>query len=73
MTRATRPYADAIATIEELPTMLRIVRRLRGISLRTAAEEIGISFSTVDRIERGEECYLSAALACLRWVDRPPG
>ena len=69
MSRKTSPYADALAVIEELPTMVRIVRQFRGKSLRAAAAEIGICFSTLYRIERGEDCTLSAALACLRWVS----
>lgn len=51
-----------------LPMLLRETRRSRHLSLRTAAEQIGMSFHTVSRIESGEDCALSNAVKILHWL-----
>jgi ribosome-binding protein aMBF1 (putative translation factor) len=66
------PYAELAEVIASLPLLLREARRARGLSLRAAARELGLSFSTVDRIERGEDCALSNATTVLRWLGQPP-
>lgn len=65
-------YAAAIEALEALPAMLKAVRLSRGIALRGAATEAGVSFSTVTRIESGEDCTVGSALALLRWMAAPP-
>jgi hypothetical protein len=62
--------ADVLAT---LPLLLRAERRRRQLSVRAAAEELGMSFATVSRIEAGEDCALSNAAKVLRWLGTPPG
>ena len=64
------PYREMADVIASLPLLLREARRARGLSLRATAKELRISFSTVDRIERGEDCALSNAVAVLRWLDQ---
>ena len=66
------PYAELAEIIANLPMLLREARRARGLSLRATARELGLSFSTVDRIERGEDCALSNATTVLRWLEQPP-
>lgn len=66
------PYAELADVIGNLPLLLREARRARGLSLRATARELRISFSTVDRIERGEDCALSNAVAVMRWLDQTP-
>lgn len=66
------PYAELADVIASLPLLLRETRRARRLSLRAAAKELGMSFSTVTRIEGGEDCALSNAVAVLRWLDQLP-
>lgn len=65
-------YLPAIEALESLGLSLKAVRLSRGKSLRKCATEIGISFSTVTRIESGEACDTTSALAVLRWLASPP-
>jgi transcriptional regulator with XRE-family HTH domain len=66
------PYAELAEVIAALPLLLREARRARGLSLRAAAGEIGMSFSTVTRIEAGADYTLSNATAVLEWLDQRP-
>lgn len=65
------PYGELADVIGHLPLLLREGRRARGLSVRAAARQLGCSFSTVSRMESGEDCALSNAVAVLRWLDRP--
>lgn len=64
-------YAELSELIGYLPLLMREARRQRRLSQRAAAEQIGCSFSTVSRMEGGEDCALSNAVAVLRWLDGP--
>lgn len=66
------PYRELAEVIGQLPLLLREARRARGLSLRAAAREIGMSFSTVTRMEAGSDCELSNAVAVLQWLDQTP-
>ena len=61
---------DVLDVLDNLPGTLRGVRILRGVSLRQAALEIGVSFGTVRRIESGEDANLSHVRMCLEWLRR---
>lgn len=67
-------YAEIIDVIENLPLIVREARRARGISLRQASEEIGISFSTLSRFEGRTEkvvgIQLEPVLLILDWLDQ---
>lgn len=65
-------YTELSELLDHLPLLLREARRKRRLSQRAAAEQIGCSFSTVSRMEGGEDCALSNAVAVLRWLDTPP-
>ncbi len=65
---APTPYSELIGVVEALPLLVRETRRRKGLSLRAAAQEIGVSFATVARAENGEDLVLSCAVALLRWV-----
>lgn len=70
------PYVELVEVLASLPILLREARRGRRLSIRAAAQEIGISFSTVTRIEQGEDCALSNAVVVFLWLDqqyRPTG
>ncbi|MBG0828519.1 helix-turn-helix transcriptional regulator [Planomonospora sp. ID67723] len=64
------PYAALIEVLASLPLLLRETRRARGLSQRAAAVQIGVSFSTISRIEARQDCELSNAMAVLCWFAR---
>lgn len=63
-------YDEVIGVLESLPVIVREARRRKGLSLRSAAEEIGVSFSTMSRIEAGHGCVLESAIAVLWWAAK---
>lgn len=63
-------YRELAEVIGRLPLLLREARRARGLSLRAAAAQLGMSFSTVTRMEEGNDCALSNAVAVMRWLDQ---
>lgn len=63
------PYAELADVLAALPTLLREARRARRLSMREAGRQLGMSASTVMRIEAGDGGALSNALAVLRWLD----
>jgi transcriptional regulator with XRE-family HTH domain len=69
VTEQLTPYAELAGVIARLPLLLREARRARGLSLRATAKELGVSFSTVSRLEEGNDCALSNAVAVLIWLD----
>lgn len=66
-------YAELADVLEALPATVREVRRMRRLSLRTAASQIGISFSTLDRFEsrvkRDVGIQLEPVIHIMRWLD----
>lgn len=72
MTARPTPYAELAEVIGHLPLLLREARRARGLTQRAAASQLGMSFSTISRMENGEDCALSNATAVLRWLDQTP-
>lgn len=68
MSKRPATYVDLANALESLPLLLLHERRVRGLSLRQAAKEAGVSFSTWSRWEAGamgESIEHLAAL--LRW------
>lgn len=68
MTTATDQLRQPISLLENVPDMLREKRDAMGISQREAARQIGISFSTVSRIEAGEWGAVKSWIAILKWI-----
>ena len=66
-------YRELATLLDNLPMLLREARRGRQLSGRAAGAEIGISVSTISRVENGAECSLPNAVAVLRWLDRQGG
>lgn len=62
-------YAELADVIGALPLLCREARRARGLSLRTAAEQMGLSFATISRFEAGKGAELKTALTVIRWLD----
>jgi len=67
----------AAGMLDVLPDVVRGLRVSRGLSIRQAATQIGINFSTLDRLERrATDTRISVARACLLWMaagDEAPG
>lgn len=70
---APTSYSELAAVIANLPLLLREARRARRLSMRAAADQLDMSFSTVRRIEEGRDCELSNAVAVLHWLDGTDG
>lgn len=64
-------YAELADVLEALPLLVRETRRRRGLSLRAVGRELDMAASSVDRLERGQNCDLGAAVAYLRWMHSP--
>lgn len=63
-------YWAMIDALEWLPALVREERLRRGLSLRTAAAEIGYTYADLCRFENGsKDVRASTAVAMLRWLD----
>lgn len=70
MSAAPTAYAELAQVIDRLPMLVREARRARGVSIRAAGRQMGLSFSTVSRFENGEGVTLNNAVLVLRWLDQ---
>lgn len=68
---ALKPHSWAACALilHNLPTFLARVRAERGLNMSEAAKEIGISPSTVHRIEHGYGCNTAVAVRVLTWMS----
>jgi ribosome-binding protein aMBF1 (putative translation factor) len=57
-----------VQVLESLPTLVAEKRRRDGLSLRQAAAHMGMSFSTVQRCEAGQDLALSNVVLFLQWL-----
>lgn len=58
-----------VGALDSLPEVVRYARLTRGLSIRQAADQIGVNFSTLDRLERrATDTRISVARACLLWI-----
>ena len=64
-------YTELAQVIADLPVIVRSARRMRRLSLRGAAEQIGLGFTTVQRVEAGHDMDTGTLQAILRWLDDP--
>lgn len=60
-------------TPRDLGRLLRERRRRDGLSLRQAAQDVGVSFNTLARIEKGHVPDLGTFQRIAEWVGVPPG
>lgn len=67
--KAPTTFAELAKLIEHMPIILVNARRARHLSQRAMALQAGMSFSTVSRIENGQEMNSDSLLAVLRWLD----
>ena len=61
-----------ILTIHDLGRLLKDRRRTKGIGLRAAAEQSGVSFNTLSRVEKGHVPDLETFSRLARWIGRSP-
>lgn len=64
-----RLYGELADVLGLLPLLVREARRARGLTIRAAADEVGLAHSSLHRIEQGEDCRLSSALLVLAWLE----
>lgn len=57
-------------TAEEIQAKLKAKRSLDRLSLREAAKQSGVSFSTLSRIERGRVFDWETGVALCKWLSR---
>jgi transcriptional regulator with XRE-family HTH domain len=69
MAEAQSSYLELAQVLANIPLICRETRRARGLSLREAARQVGVSFSTLHRIESGEDCVASHLIGVMRWLD----
>jgi transcriptional regulator with XRE-family HTH domain len=58
--------------VQDLAKLLRDRRATRGLGLRAAAEEAGVSFNTLARVEKGHVPDIETFSRIARWVGRSP-
>lgn len=63
-------YTELAEVLEAVPLLCREKRRREGLSLRTAGEQMGMSFGTVGRIENRQGAHLANVVTILRWLDQ---
>ncbi len=62
-------FTEIVAVIDTMPVILLNARRARALSQREAAAQIGVSFSTVSRMETGGEFSSVSLRAVLTWLE----
>jgi len=65
-------FTEIARVLEDLPVIVRSVRRARRLSLREMADQSGVSFNTITRLEHGAACSIRSAAALLLWLDEAP-
>lgn len=58
--------------LPSLSAALRMKRFADNLDLRRAANQARMSYSSLGRIERGDDVSIEAILAACRWLDRHP-
>lgn len=65
------PVRDVIDLLEQLPAIVHELRTQKGLSLRRAAEEMGIGTVTLTYFESGEhKGTLLTTIMILEWIER---
>lgn len=71
MTEEPSPADGSQQEIGQLGAMLRARRRARHLSLRDLAAEIGVSFNTLSRVERGHVPDIKNFQRIVEWLEMP--
>lgn len=70
MPRSRNPHIKAAAVIQALPLTVTAVREQRGLSIRAAAREIGIGYTTLIAAEQGEHIRSDTVVKILNWIGK---
>ena len=73
MPEAENDAEALVAALEALPAAVRAERERRGLSLRTAAAEMGTAFNSLTRLEQGRNSTLAQVRAAAEWLTLSPG
>lgn len=66
-------YAEiARRSLEALPHEVAAERKRRGLSMRPAARQIGITLTTLARIESGHDTSTRQLMKIFTWLEEPP-
>lgn len=65
-------FASVLEILDELPTAIRTVRRIRRLSQAQAADEIGCGQATLGKIEAGGEYNSPTLRKVISWLDSQP-
>lgn len=64
--------SDLATLLDSMPADVRAERQRRGLSHRSAAEQIGIAYADLCRFELGhKDCRLSTLRAIAAWMNGP--
>lgn len=61
-------HAEIADFLDNLPLYVREKRRREHLSLREAADQAGVDFGIIHRLEAGKEPRLHAAKLIVRWL-----
>jgi len=64
-------FAEMVDVLDSMPVILLNARRARGLSMRDVAQRLGLSLSTVSRVEAGAEFSSTSLKAILLWLEEP--
>lgn len=70
---ALTTYSELAAIIQHLPVLVEGRRRQERLTYRGAAEQAGVSLSTLWRVETGRGFTGGSLAAILCWLDTPTG
>lgn len=65
---APTPYGELAEVLLTLPLLMREARRARGLSMRSASKEVGVSASTWSRLEGSQDAVMSHVALVLAWL-----
>jgi transcriptional regulator with XRE-family HTH domain len=68
MTGRLTTYVQMVQVLDDLPVLVVNARRAHALSLRAAAQESGVSFNALRRIEHGGNTDVASARLILLWL-----
>jgi len=72
MASRQKGFLELVEIIDQMPATLRMVRRMRGMSLREVADKSGVPLNVLSRLERGGNPSTVNLRALLIWLGGTP-
>lgn len=63
-------HSNVLDRLDDLPAAFRMIRAARNLSLRAAAEEIGVDYNVCFRLEGGALPRVQACKSIIDWIGR---